>query len=77
MSGPPWCASEDPRRKWANYLTAALGFVLVVLTYHTHMVTLAGAAAGSGRGQLSEARQRRRRRWDRAWNRRGAACSRI
>ena len=45
-SGPEWWASEDFWRKCAIFVTAGMAFVLVVLTYHTHTVILAGAEAG-------------------------------
>ena len=44
--GPEWWASEDFWRKCAIFVTAGMAFVLVVLTYHTHTVILAGAEAG-------------------------------
>ncbi|MCY3813927.1 MAG: cytochrome c [Gammaproteobacteria bacterium] len=45
-SGPEWWASEDFWRKCAIFVTAGMAFVLVVLTYHTHTVILAGAESG-------------------------------
>ena len=44
--GPEWWASEDFWRKCAIFVTAGMAFVLVVLTYHTHTVILAGAESG-------------------------------
>ncbi|MCY4014952.1 MAG: cytochrome c [Gammaproteobacteria bacterium] len=45
-SGREWWASEDFWRKCAIFVTAGMAFVLVVLTYHTHTVILAGAESG-------------------------------
>ena len=44
--GPEWWASEDFWRKCAIFVTAGMAFVLVILTYHTHTVILAGAESG-------------------------------